>query len=80
MSRELFLSDCRNCRPCVGVLADGCPRYAYWGEPQSSADSPHYTGVTTEEELRARAEEYPGGRADTAVRAADHFHGLDGGN
>lgn len=76
MSRELFMSECKNCRRCAGVLSEDCPRYAYWGEPQSAAfGHPHYTGVT-EEDLRARAADDPGGRADTAVRAADRFHRL----
>lgn len=77
MSRVLFMSECENCRPCAGVLADGCPRYAYWGDPQSAGlGKSHFKGSLTEEELRARAAAYPGGRADTAVRAADRFHRL----
>ena len=69
--RELFMSECQHCQHCAGVLADGCPRYAYWDAPQSAGpDSPHYTGVS-EGELRAKAAANPGGSADAAVLAAD---------
>lgn len=71
MERELFVSECQHCDVCAGELTKGCPRYAYWDAPQSAGfDSPHYTGAT-ENDLRAKAAENPGGSADRAVRAAD---------
>ena len=71
MQYELFVSECQNCESCSGVCGHGCPRYAYWDEPQSAGwDSPHYTGLS-ETEARRRASLNPGGDCARMVASAD---------